>query len=384
MSIRSRKAGATRFTQLTVTGSPLDMGRQVGEAQREHIRELVELVVSRANKGREKPVSAQQAAQIAAGAVSFVEKYAPHMVDELRGVAEGAGVTMEQVMLLNARNMLGPADDERDATPFSLTPTLSRGERATEGCTSLMVSASASATGGAIAGQNWDNDPEMDRFSLVLVRRPVGRPANMTWTQAGLIAYIGLNDAGIGVCMNAMNGPSRRNGVPWYFIVRAFYEAKSLVGAASAAERARRGITANAAMVTPQGAADIEVTPDAVRVLKADDSGRLVHTNHCVHPDLTMNNQKFKSRIFGQSFARKSRAEALLVRHGGPVGVDLMKRILSDHEGFPTAICRHPNSDPVSGWQRSVVSLIVEPSARRMHVSRGNPCEAPYQTYEMN
>lgn len=392
---------SARFPILDVRGSPREIGRQIGEAQRENIAGLVNLVVARVNKGRKDPISVQAASEIAASAVPFVERYSPDSAAELRGTAEGAGVSVEQVMLLNARNMLVPADDETRPAGSALAPALSRGEtghassyprpgpqsergRGVEGCTSLMVSASASATGCAILGQNWDNDPAMDRFSLVIIRRPDGRPGNMTWTQPGLIAYMGLNDAGIGVCMNALNGPARRQGVPWYFIVRAFYEQHGLEGVVAASERASRTITANAAMVTPEGAADLEVTPDAVRVLRADSSGRLVHTNHCVHPDFEQHNTDFASRIYGQSFPRKARAETMLEEQGGAVGVGLMKRILSDHEGFPTSICRHPNPDPLTGWQRSVISIILEPSAGRMHVSRGNPCEAAYETYTLN
>lgn len=386
----------TRFHVLDVRGSPLNLGRQIGEARRDEVRELVDLVVARVNKGRAEPITAATAGSIAAAAIRFVERYAPDSMEELRGTAQGAGVNVEQIMLLNARNMLGKADDEAGATPRRADadagsrhphsdplPGGKSGQSA-GGCTSLMVSADASATGGAIAGQNWDNDPAMDPFSLVLIRRPNGKPASMTWTQPGLIAYIGMNDAGIGVCMNALNGPSRRQGVPWYFIVRAFFEQSSLEGVVDAAERAPRTIPANAAMVTPQGAADIEVTPQAVRVLKADLGGRLVHTNHCVHPDLVPHNRKFADRIYGQSVPRKARAETMLMASGGPVGVDAMKRILSDHDGYPTSICRHPNPDPLSGWQRSVISIILEPSAERMHVSRGNPCESKYETYTLN
>ncbi len=383
---------STRFHVLDVRGAPRNLGRQIGEARRDEVRELVDLVVARVNKGRTEPITATTAGIIAAGAIPFVERYAPDSMEELRGIAQGAGVKVEQVMLLNARNMLSKADDEVGISHNAPTArraepgTRSRGEREEQsgGCTSLMVSADASATGGAIAGQNWDNDPAMDPFSLVLIRRPKGKPASMTWTQPGLIAYMGMNDAGIGVCMNALNGPSRRQGVPWYFIVRTFYEQSSLEGVVDAAERAPRTIPANAAMVTPQGAADLEVTPQAVRVLKADRSGRLVHTNHCVHPDLVPHNQHFADRVYGQSVPRKARAETMLMEAGGPVGVDAMKRILSDHDGYPTSICRHPNPDPLTGWQRSVISIILEPSAERMHVSRGNPCEAKYETYTLN
>ena len=82
--------------------------------------------------------------------------------------------------------------------------------------------------------KNWDNDPELEPFTVVLTRRPVDKPAFMTITQAGLIAYIGFNAAGIGVCLNTLPAPARPFGVPHYFTVRGIYEADSLEGAVNA------------------------------------------------------------------------------------------------------------------------------------------------------
>lgn len=183
--------------------------------------------------------------------------------------------------------------------------------------------------------------------------------------------------------MNALNGPSRADGVPWYFMVRSIYEQATIDGVLATVRRAQPAITANAAIVTGEGAVDIEITPDEVRTLDAPASGRLVHTNHCLHPDLATNNTQYADSIYGQSISRKSRAETLLAEETNPVSVDLVKMILSDHDGHPTSICRHPNDDAATGWQRSVVSMIVEPQAGRMHLSRGNPCTQPYKVYKL-
>jgi isopenicillin-N N-acyltransferase-like protein len=291
-----------------------------------------------------------------------VERYAPHLAEEVSGVAEGAGLATEQVMLINVRNQLGAAAD---------------------GCTSVVVEGRSTAAGTGVAGQNWDNDPATDPFSVVLTRRPEGKPATLNFTRPGEIGYMGLSSAGIGILMNAMPGRSRRVGVPWYFIVRRIYEQESLAGAIEVARAAKRAIPANAAMVTPDGAADLEVMVEGVRVLGADERGRLVHTNHCVHPDFLAINESHRNGIYGQSFERRGRAGQLLDQEQGKVTVDTVKKILSDHEGHPTSICRHPNDDPATGWQRSVVSMIVEPGPGRMHLSRGNPCENTYELYEL-
>ena len=65
------------------------------------------------------------------------------------------------------------------------------------------------------------------------------------------------------------------------------------------------------------------------------------------------------------------------------MSVGEVKGILSDRQGYPTSINRYPNDDPATGWQRSVVSLIVEPDAGRMHATRGNPGDNPYEVYEL-
>src|SRR5207247_10474076 len=93
--------------------------------------------------------------------------------------------------------------------------------------------------------------------------------------------------------------------------------------------------------------------------------------------------ERYAAEIYGQSFPRKTRAERILESDSRPVTLDQIKQLLSDHEGYPTSICRHPNDDPVTGWQRSVVSVILEPAVGRMHLSRGNPCENPYEIYEL-
>src|SRR4051812_1725691 len=85
------------------------------------------------------------------------------------------------------------------------------------GCTSFSLASGAGR--GRLLAQNWDNDPGLDPFTCVLTRKPTGKPALMNVTQAGLIAYIGFNDAGIGVCLNTLPAPSRPIGVPHYFQV---------------------------------------------------------------------------------------------------------------------------------------------------------------------
>lgn len=369
----------TRFPEFVTSGSPEQMGHAIGEQFGETIREMSDVLLERFNRSAAIPISVEEAESVASAAVPYAESYLPDAVKELRATAQAAHISFEQIMLINVRSMLSAPAGSQAISPVAIT----------EGCTSVMVGAGASKGGIGIAGQNWDNDPAMDSFSAVITRKPTGKPAFMSWCQPGVIAYMGFSDAGFGVCMNALNGPSRRTGVGWYFLVRSIYEARSLDEIVTNIGSARRAMTANAAMITPEGPVDLEITLDSVRVLRAGESETLVHTNHCVHESLVSYNDEHADAIYGQSFERKDRAEELLTEITGASGkqgvsVDDVKAIFSDRQGYPTSINRYPNDDPATGWQRSVVSVVVEPDAGRMHVSRGNPGDNPYEQYDLN
>jgi isopenicillin-N N-acyltransferase-like protein len=349
----------TRYREIVVTGSQREMGRQLGEAARDEIRGFAEIALERVNKTVS--VSRERALSIAARSTEFVRGYSPEMLEELHGMAESSHVPFDELMLLQVRNQLRPDADA--------------------GCTSVSLAAGTSAAKGAIVAQNWDNDPALDPFTIVLTRKPNGKPALVNLTQAGLIAYIGFNDAGIGLCLNTLPAPSREVGVPHYFTVRGIYESDSLAGAIDAVRRAQRAIPANIMLATPQGPADLEVTLDDVRVLSGE-QGQVTHANHCKHPELLAVNDAFPELI--ESYPRQQRIDKLLNAAGAPLSLETVKTALKDHEGHPRSICRHANDDPQTGYWQTVFSVIIEPDLRRMHVSRGTPCGHPYETYELS
>lgn len=349
---------STRYPELVVSGSPRILGRKIGEALREQIRGFCAVALEQVQ--RTLPISREAALAIVADAIPMAEAYSSDMVEELRGTAEGASVSFEDIMLLQVRNQLKLPD---------------------AGCTSFSMSTPCRSQ--RVLAQNWDNDPLFDQFTVVLTRRPTGKPAFTTVTQAGLIAYIGFNDAGIGVCLNTLPAPSRTHGVPHYFTVRGIYESRDLEGAIHAVRRAERAIPANIMMTTPQGAANLEVTIDAVHVLTEPKLGFVSHANHCKHPNLLHFNEQFPELI--NSHPRQARIDDLLhPGHGTELPLEKIERALCDHDGYPKSICRHNNDDPKSGFWSTVFSVIIEPESRVMHLTRGTPCNHPYETYHMS
>ena len=173
----------TRYREIIVQGSCREMGRQLGKAAREEIRGFVNAAFDCVNKTV--AISRDRANRIAHDCIPFVEEYCPDLLDELRGVSETSGVSMDELMLLQVRNQFTPDADA--------------------GCTSLAMQSADRRQ--SVVAQNWDNDPALDPFTIVLTRRPTNAPAHITVTQAGLIGYIGMNDHGIGLCLNKLRAP---------------------------------------------------------------------------------------------------------------------------------------------------------------------------------
>src|SRR5262249_19342036 len=131
--------------------------------------------------------------------------------------------------------------------------------------------------------------------------------------------------------------------------------------------------------------ADVELTPEGYALLEDQGEGFIAHSNHFVcGPYACAANDAVS---VPDSFPRLARMRELLAARFGHLTVEDLKRFLSDHAGAPTSICRHSHDGPdhpsVSARGRTTASLIAEPAAGRLHVSRGNPCQAAYRTYDL-
>lgn len=347
-----------RYRELIAEGTPREMGRQIGEAAGEEIRYFCSIALDRINKTVH--VTRAAAMAIVADAMGLAQGYSPDLMEELRGMAEAARVSHEDLMLLQIRNQLHAAS--------------------VSGCTSLAIS--GRPRGLSVVAQNWDNDPALDPCIIILTRHPIGKPALTTISPAGLIGYIGFNNAGIGVCLNALPAPARTHGVPHYFIVRRIYESNSLEHARNVVREAQRAVPATILLVTPQGPAALEATLDNVHILTPGSSECITHTNHCQHPDLVAINDDFPELI--DSYARKARIDELQqADRERPITFDGIKRILRDHNHHPRSICRHTNDDAKTGFWQTTFSVMIEPEARRLHATRGTPCNHNYEIYQM-
>ena len=347
-----------RYPEFVVAGTPREMGNQLGEAARELLLGFVDLATEQVCDFWSGPL--ESIYDCARASAALVYRATPLLMEEIEGVADAAGLKVEQVMLLQIRNQLEAS--------------------AQGGCTSVGMQGPNQGKAINLIGQNWDNDPKLDPYTIVLTRRPTTGRAILTVGQVGLIGYIGVSQSGVAMCLNSLPAPAKSVGVPHYFLVRELFSCQSMGEGLAMLKRRPRALPANLMVATPDAVADIELTNDSLQVLPTDRDGFVAHSNHCVHPDLAAINRTFPELI--DSYARKRRVNALATVQADQ-GVDGIKSMLSDHQGFPRSICRHSNDDPKHGHWKTVFSVVIEALEGRMWISRGNPCETAFEVYEL-
>ncbi|MEV0130462.1 C45 family peptidase [Dactylosporangium sp. NPDC050688] len=342
---------------IEVEGTPGECGVAYGAAARPLIAANTANYLERfAATGLDRPAVRRAGSLFRAAS----RQHAPRVADLLDGVAEGAGVPVEEIYALNARTEL------------------LYGNGASE-CTSIGVLDTRTASGHTILAQNWDWHPAQRPYTLLLATRDERGSTVLTLTEAGMLAKAGFNDAGLGVCVNMLTSDrdGRPGGVPYHVLLRAVLEQRVLGSALRVACSSPRSASINLllgqafAAGVPGEVVDLEVAPGDVGVLNPAD-GVVTHANHfealsTVHDTLR--------DLGGSSFFRSARARRLL---GAPAITEKdIQGVLADHGGHPQSICRHDADAPTEeDRSESLYAVVLDLDERRMSIAAGPPCQA--------
>ncbi len=353
---------------LEVSGGPRERGRAHGEAFRAEIGALLpayfDYMDATSRDHGVEPVTMERALGTAGTYLGPAERYAPGLVEEARGIAEGADVPFEEILALNA--FLDLFD--------SLSPAFLEA-----GCTTLMAPGGAD---GAIIGQNYDL-PAIFAPAAVLLKVSGGEgPDALVYTSAGMLGCAGLNSAGIGVVINKLVPADAGPGVPYPFVIRRILSREQIGDALNAVGGIRRASGMNYVLCDRHGEIyDLETTAREMEVL-CPFEGPMAHSNHYLTDRLKpLERRAWDQR--GQSIARWGRATRLLRGCERP-DADALKGMLSDHVNYPIAICRHNEVHDGEGCGQTVCGIVLAPMAGRAWFVRGPACEHAWVEYRFS
>jgi isopenicillin-N N-acyltransferase like protein len=347
--------------------NPLERGRAYGEAARGRIGRLLEIYQeafgSRTGEGWPQIVARGRAM------VPCVERFAPALLREVEGIAQGAGRSFDEVFLLNARSEI-----LFSAKALGLE------------CTGLLALPEATAQGETLLAQNWDwMTAARDCQVLLEIGSRPGVPPLVTFTEAGQLAKIGMNGAGIGLTVNNLTSDQPRAGVPWIFITRGILESTSLAQAVGKVLATTRAHSMNFMIAHAMGAGvNLETAPVEEHLLWPE-RGFLAHTNHYLEPALRFRDLKPLLDAYPSTYLRYRRAAEGLTSLCGHIDVPGLQAILRDHLDRPFSVCMHENA-AVGPTERSstCLSIIMNLTRKEIHYTVGNPCEGPFQPLDVS
>jgi isopenicillin-N N-acyltransferase-like protein len=298
------------------------------------------------------------------------QAFAPHLVEEMRGIADGAKLDFAEVLLVNTRAEVMGIRSDRVAhrSPGAEA-------RSVDGCTAFALGRSATANTEIVAGQNLDQDPANADLLVMLRVEPDDAPPALMCTFAGLVGYPGINAAGIAVFQNALSTSQwRPRGMPHYLLKRVLLEQVTLAGCMDVLRNARLCSSTNYVLADRNTVLAVETTPDGIATVAAE-KDVVVHANHFADPVLAQDDALLPG--MPDSACRASRLAALIAQSPERPTAATMMDMLADHDGHPASICRH---EP--GFA-SIASLVAEADHARLHVTIGNPCQHTAVMYEL-
>jgi len=350
------------FPYLAVEGSPHDRGVQYGEQATQRIEGSMDLYLHAfAQKGHDR----EKVALLGARYLESIEGFVPSIVEEMRGIAHGAGVDVGLIAAVNARTEILRASDD--------------------GCTAVACLPEVTANGHTIVAQNWDWQSECLDTTVVLHVRPDDGPEFITMVEAGIVGRSGLNGQGVAVAGNYLQSSEDfgHSGVPITTIRRQILGSPSFAEALGCVINTPRAFSSNHLLGSSGMALDLEVTPSNVYTLE-DEDGILTHSNHFRSPAALARIEDLSIRRLPDSLYREKRLRSLLTHAKGKIDRDTIVGALRDHQGYPRSICRHPAPRSDGSISQTVASIIMDIEDGLVSVAAGPPCEAEYETYKLD
>ncbi len=245
--------------------------------------------------------------------------FAPHLADELKGIATGANISITDIVILNNYT------DFRDITLPE------------EGCSTVHIN---TPNGNVLSGQTWDMHRSAKNYMcLIHVPKNEHHGEQIILTLVGCVGLMGVNSKNALIGVNNINTTNAKTGLIWPVLVRKVCEQTTLEQMRKTLLNAPVTSGHNYLISTVEGGEHLEVTPtvsEKVAALVKGQIGSIFHTNHCI--GFEIEKLEDKSSMSSTTFNRWS----LLSGKTNQVNsLQDFKSLLTNHDEFPKSICSH-------------------------------------------
>ena len=208
----------------TFSGKPRDRGRSYGKKHRDAIQSFLDKeLYSAFIQG---PATKKELLLYAGACARSVKEYSSALCEELEGIAEGAAIELEEVVLITLHEELY----HRGALPK------------VPHCTAVAVGPPNTKNGETLVGQTWDWMESVFGLSRVSHWQRQEGPSVLAYGFPGMFCGAGLNSAGLALCWTSASLGDQtlgvRVGIPSYVLLTHLLYQESLDDVISEAKRA--------------------------------------------------------------------------------------------------------------------------------------------------
>ncbi|EMC97628.1 hypothetical protein BAUCODRAFT_68242 [Baudoinia panamericana UAMH 10762] len=291
--------------------------------------------------------------QLAMTFESIMERKWPAYLEEMHGVADGAGVDMAEIIAINVRTEIA----------FGMF---------SDGCTAL----SWRTEYASFLAQNWDWMEAQKENLIILTIEQTDKPTIKMVTEAGLIGKIGMNSAGVGVCLNAIKAkgmdPTR---IPCHLGLRMVLESQSRDEAVQKLEKYGVASSCHMLVADAHGGVGLEWSSVELQKVPMNVSEQVFHSNHYLRKHKGVEDTNW----LGDSNFRVVRIEELCKSLGGHPNSQNLFELFKDEANYPGSICR---SQLDGAQSASLFNIIMDLQARTATVTLGRPV-APEEVVQL-
>ena len=328
---------------VVLEGTARERGSDYGARFGSEIRAFLDEEIYRPFIG--KPASREQLHRYAAECGRVVREVCPMVAEEFEGIARGAGVSFDEVILINLHEEL-----------------YHRGDLPKSGhCTAVAVGPPVTGGGRTFVGQTWDWMTSVAGKSDVTEWRrdsgPDGGVSVLAYGFPGMPAGAGLSSAGIALCWTSAalgeKGQTPRVGIPSYALIAHLLSQKDMDAVVREAQRDRHAGWFTFVLADGRGnLVNIEGSPRGVVVERS--TGSLARVGYGSRR-MTGTADGATSPVHG----RCATFQGHLAAAQGKLDAAMLQRLLADPD------------KGISVGEATIDLMVYDTTARRAYLSRG-------------
>ena len=339
---------------IRIEGHARERGMAYGKRFREGIRSFLATEIDAAFVG--KPASRDQLRHYAAACGQVVRQECPLIADEFAGIAEGASLTFEDIMLINLHEELYHRVD---------LPEPAAGKHGH--CTAVAVSPADSGNAKTYVGQTWDWMESVAGKSAVLEWHRAGGVSVLAYGFPGMPMGAGVSSAGIALCWTSATlgekGQSPRVGIPSYVLISHLLAQKDLESVIREARKNKHAGWFTFVMADGNGnLLNIEGSPTRVAIEQAKQS--LVRVFY--------GSQEMTGTTPGQPISAHPRCERMRVLLESSRGQNDLVRLQE---------CFAQPKHRINEGKPTIDLLVFDTTSRAAYVSRGTSYLLDWRTF---